>query len=536
VSGQARQVEAGEGRERGKTRRPGRGLAISRALVLLALVAVTAYGMLNEGLYTDDLWLPVAAGILGTLLITLFVRGYYRDVPVVGWVLVILLAVLVGVKGLSMIWTISEAETVRELIRSSMYLATFVLALAALSSSRQVSPLMDAAVLISVAVAGYGLLQKVNPVDYPATTPDAARIGSTIEYANTTAMIVGLGIVLGLARMNEMRSPVSRGVYAAFILLFGLALYLTLSRGGMVSLGAGLLAMFVLGGNRLQTFANLALLTAPLAWLVLRVQDLEALFREGASESRQLADGAALLTSFLIAVAAAFLLQAAYAALAARYELVNGARRALGMAVLVAVLVLGGAGFYLAADELLAGDFSDAVTGRMEQREDASERLTSLSSNSRSQYWQVAWQEWRERPLLGTGAGTFLYTWQQDRPRFGGVRQVHNVYLEQGTETGVVAFLALAAFAALLVGYTARATWRSAPLGVRRILLSGLTAALVVYLFSSALEWHWYLPPSTLIFFILAAVAVKLAAREDWTLGGEGPYPPEGSRQAMKRW
>jgi hypothetical protein len=34
-----------------------------------------------------------------------------------------------------------------------------------------------------------------------------------------------------------------------------------------------------------------------------------------------------------------------------------------------------------------------------------------------------------------------------------------------------------------------------------------------VYLVSSALEWHWYIPPSTIYFFILAGVAVKLTAR-----------------------
>ena len=520
-----RQEEVGESRKRAKTRRTGRRLAIFKALVLVALTVATAYGALNSGFFPDELWLPAAAGILGLLLVTLFVRGYYRDVPRVGWILVALLAALVGIKGLSLLWTISDNLTVLELLRSSMYLATFVLVLAALSSSRQVSPLMDAAVLISAAVAGYGIMQKINPVGYPATTPNPARIGSTLEYANTTAMVVGLGIVLGLARINEMKSSLGRGVYAALVVLFGLALYLTLSRGGIVSLGAGLFTMFVLGGNRLQNFVNLALVTAPLAWLVYRVQGLETLFLENATESQQLIDGAALRTDLLIAMVAAFLLQAIYAIFAERYELVPGARKALGAVVLVGVLALGGVGGYLASDQLLAGSFSEAVTGRLEESESANERLTSVSSNSRSQYWQVAWQEWKQNPFLGTGAGTFQFTWLEDRTGFGGVKQVHNIYLEQGTETGIIAFLALTGFAVLIVAYTARATWRSEPLGNRRILLSGLTSALVVYLFSSALEWHWYIPASTLIFFILAAVAVKLAGREDWTLEESEEYP-----------
>lgn len=32
---------------------------------------------------------------------------------------------------------------------------------------------------------------------------------------------------------------------------------------------------------------------------------------------------------------------------------------------------------------------------------------------------------------------------------------------------------------------------------------------------SSALEWHWYIPASTLFFFILAAVAVKYASLQN---------------------
>ena len=143
-----------------------------------------------------------------------------------------------------------------------------------------------------------------------------------------------------------------------------------------------------------------------------------------------------------------------------------------------------------------------------------SDRLASASANSRDKYWRVAWEEWKEHPLTGTGAGTFHYTWLENRPGFSGVRQVHNVYLEQGTETGIVAFLALAGFAALLGLYLAWATWKAS--GERRLLLAGLTAAVGLYLLHSGLEWHWYIPPSTLYFFILAAVALKYAEKAEW--------------------
>ena len=52
--------------------------------------------------------------------------------------------------------------------------------------------------------------------------------------------------------------------------------------------------------------------------------------------------------------------------------------------------------------------------------------------------------------------------------RIPGVKQVHNVYLEQGTETGIMAFLALTGFAGLLTGYLMWAAWRANGAGSTR--------------------------------------------------------------------
>jgi O-antigen ligase len=183
-------------------------------------------------------------------------------------------------------------------------------------------------------------------------------------------------------------------------------------------------------------------------------------------------------------------------------------------------------------EQLESGGIKSAFTGGLgaKKNKDVNERLTSLSSNSRSAYWSVAWEEWKEHPLTGTGAGTFHYTWLENRPGDSSVRQVHNVYLEQGTETGVFAFLALSGFAALLGLYLTWTTWRKAS-GDRRLLLAGLTAAVGLYLLHSALEWHWYIPPSTLFFFILAGVAIRFASMEDREVRKQtGEYGGEASK------
>jgi hypothetical protein len=503
--------------DRDKHRRPGRLLAVFKGLVMLALLAATAYGMLDAGLYRDELWLPVAAGVLALLFVTLFVRGFYWDLPSVGILLVGLLAALVAVKGLSMVWTISETETIKETLRSSMYLAAFLMALAALASGRQVGSLIDASVFMVAAVAGYGLLQKISPIEYPVRSLDGIRMDSTLQYSNTTAVILGMGVVLALARMSTLRNFVLRGLYAAVTLSLFIALYLTVSRGGIGSLGIGLIVLFIITSGRLRMFADLILLSLPGAWLWWQMQSLPGLLGTGVSRQQKIADGTLFRNDLILALIVAFVLQAAYTILMNRYELSPVLRRRLGILLVAGGVLVMVSGTFVVA-ERYGGPVQaySTLLGSANETTNAGQRLASLDISSRGDYWRVALAAWKERPLTGTGAGTFQYTWLEDRPGLKGVKQVHNVYLEQGTETGLFAFLALLGFVAVLVGYTGRAVWRSDPQGERRLLLAGLCSALIVYLVSSAFEWHWYLPASTLFFFILAAVAVKFASREDW--------------------
>lgn len=503
--------------ERDKHRRPGRLLTVFKSLVMLALLTATAYGMLETGLYRDELWLPVAAGILALLLVTLFVRGFYWDLPTIGILLVGLLAALVAVKGLSMIWTISETETIKETLRSSMYLASFLMALAALTSGRQVGSLIDASIFMVAAVAGYGLLQKMNPIEYPVRSLDGVRMDSTLGYANTTAVILGMAVVLALARMSTLRNFVLRGLYAAITLSLFVALYLTVSRGGIGSLGIGLIILFIITSGRLRMFADLLLLSLPGAWLWWQMQSLPGILGTGVLSQQKIADGTLFRNDLILALVVAFLLQAAYTILMNRYEPSPVLRRRLGILVVAGGVLAVTLGAFVVVERYGGpGQAYSTLFGSANETGNAGQRLTSLDIGSRGDYWWVAWAAWKERPLTGTGAGTFQYTWLEDRPGLMGVKQVHNVYLEQGTETGLFAFLALIGFVAVLVGYTGRAVWRSGPQGDRRLLLAGLGSALMVYLVSSAFEWHWYLPASTLFFFILAAIAVKFASREDW--------------------
>src|ERR671911_46923 len=393
-------LETTEDRE--KHRRPGRLLAVFKGLVMLALIAVTAYGMLRDGLYLDELWLPVAAGVLALLFATLFARGFYADLPTVGILLVGLLAALVAVKGLSMVWTISETETIKETLRSSMYLAAFLMAMAALTSGRQVGSLIDASIFMVAAVAGYGLLQKMSPIEYPVRSLDGVRMDSTLQYSNTTAVILAMGVVLALARMGTLRSFALRGLYAAMTLSFFIALYLTVSRGGIGSLGIGLIVLFVITSGRLRMLADLLLLSLPGAWLWWQMQSLPGLLGTGVSPQQKIADGTLFRNDLILALIVAFVLQAAYTILMNRYDPSPVLRRRLGILVVAGgVLAVVSGAFVVAGEYGGPGQAYSMLLGSANETGNAGQRLASLGINSRGGYWRGAWVGWEERPLTG---------------------------------------------------------------------------------------------------------------------------------------
>jgi len=68
-------------------------------------------------------------------------------------------------------------------------------------------------------------------------------------------------------------------------------------------------------------------------------------------------------------------------------------------------------------------------------------RKGATSVGARFDYWQAALQTAKEKPLFGTGPGTFALAYEKiKRPESEMSRLVHNDYLEQATDSGVVGF------------------------------------------------------------------------------------------------
>jgi tetratricopeptide (TPR) repeat protein len=138
---------------------------------------------------------------------------------------------------------------------------------------------------------------------------------------------------------------------------------------------------------------------------------------------------------------------------------------------------------------------------------DLGERLFTFTGSYRPELWEEAWNQYRDHPLLGSGAGTYEQHWLQDRPIPHKVRDAHNLYLETLAELGPVglALLLIALGAPLVAAVSAR----------RHPLAAGAAGAYVAYLAHAGVDWDWELPAVTISAFGCGAALLALRASGD---------------------
>jgi len=182
-----------------------------------------------------------------------------------------------------------------------------------------------------------------------------------------------------------------------------------------------------------------------------------------------------------------------------------GSRRriAAGLALVAAVALIAAAARAGGPSKLL-GNTLGAFHAAPSSQGRHSERLLTLSGNFRSDYWHVAWRQYRAHPLLGTGAGTFDLYWDRNRKTIYGAREAHNLYLETLAELGPFGLLLLVG--TLLVPFAALRTARGA-------LPAAAAGAYLAFLVHAGVDWDWELPAVT-IAGLLCGGSLIAAARD----------------------
>ena len=220
-----------------------------------------------------------------------------------------------------------------------------------------------------------------------------------VGYPNALGILMSIGVLL-LLGLAAGAMAVGRRLSTAWIapglatlLLFVLGL--TGSRGAVVALAAGLIALVVLAPqarrSALAAMAGFTVATGFVAW--------------------EVASGLRVTGLALAAIGAAALVVGGFAPIMLSARI--GQRGVVaGLAAVALLLVVG-----------------------------AMVSPPSLTSSYRTAYWRAAVAESRDHPLLGSGAGSYWLSWQEHRTVDTTVRDAHSLYLETLAELGPIGLM-----------------------------------------------------------------------------------------------
>jgi O-antigen ligase len=121
----------------------------------------------------------------------------------------------------------------------------------------------------------------------------------------------------------------------------------------------------------------------------------------------------------------------------------------------------------------------------------------------RQDYWQVAWSEYRQNPILGSGGGTYVDYWLSERPHDPFTRTAHSLYLQTLGELGPVGLaLALAIVAVPILALRKR----------RDGLTLAAAAGFMAWALHTGTDFDWEIPAATLA-ALVCALAMLVSTR-----------------------
>lgn len=130
-------------------------------------------------------------------------------------------------------------------IRDVPHLHRFVVFLAACLALVGLQPVLEHHGLIHLSTVQSIVDVKLDPLTGKQILFDRLTGVGIFEDPNDLAQILGVGIILCLYAVQQNRSWLVRGLWAAPIMVMLYAIYLTQSRGGLMGFGVGMMVLFV---------------------------------------------------------------------------------------------------------------------------------------------------------------------------------------------------------------------------------------------------------------------------------------------------
>jgi len=519
-----------------------RRLDLASAQAWLLPFFLIAYLAFAGGGYDPLVRGQVGVAVWWIVIVGLLVGAIQARATRLGWLALGLLAAFAVWSGISLAWTESTSRTVAEIGRITTYLGVFALAVASQQRTSARHALNGAACAIAL-VAGVAVLSRLQPQLF--SEPELARrapggesrLMFPLNYWNLLAGFAAMGVPLLLGAASAARSLLGRALAGAAVPIVALCVYLTVSRGGALALAACVAVFLLLAPSRISATLQVLVVAAGSAILCAAVDERGAV-QDGLRTQLARDQGVEMLLLCLAVCVGVGLLSAAIG-LADRHA---GKPRLLSpsprrWATIAAVLGAGAFAVFAAAggldeidqqvQEFKAPKSAQRATGA---GDDVLARLRSLNGGGRWQYWQTARAGADQRPLGGTGAGTFELAWARDGDPDAAdfVRDAHSLWFQTLGETGIIGLALVALLFALALGAGAARALRATTPGERAI-FAGATGCVTAFAVTSTFEWAWQM--AVLPVAVLVVIAVIVTGRRDPQVTGRDPQEPAGPRR-----
>jgi O-antigen ligase len=433
---------------------------------------------------------------------------------------------------LSSLWSgsveLSVIEADRVLVYLSFFLAAFLIAQTDERRQRFAEGLAIAVTIVALLGLASRLLPHVLEVGNSIGSP---RMRYPLGYWNANGAMFGIAVALLLWMSRRAAWTGLRWLSVAAMPAVLLALYFTYSRGGLLALVIAAGCTIALSRDRLWMLATLgggALGALP---AVLAVQGRRSL-ADNIDSQATVQQGVTVLLILLAGIALALVLFAALrwaerrggaltgraVALSRNPNVLRGTAAVAAVAAIGVAIAIGGRAW----DQFSRSDVQ--FPARPEQH------FSQLSSAGRNDFFRVAIDGFEEKPLLGIGAGTYQFAWEQHRTIRRPVHDAHSLYLESFAELGVVGGLIVLALVGglLWIGFSA---WRAAA-HPQRERYAALFAATLAFAVGAGIDWFWEIAGFGAVFFLAAATLVAARCAQLAPL----PVPGEDARGGERRF
>jgi O-Antigen ligase len=418
---------------------------------------------------------------------------------------------------ISSLWSGSVELSVIEADRVLVYLGVFVAAFLVAQTDQRRQRFGEGIGIAIVGVVLLALVSRVLPhvLTLSANKTNGSRLLYPLQYWNAVGIFCAMAAPLLLWLSRRSLVGFLRPFAAAVIPAVILALYFTYSRGGIVVLVLATALLLALTPDRLWMLGTVAI-GAICAVPAILYANSHSYIANNIPEGPRTGQGLTTLLILLAGIAVALgLFWAQRRAERRRGRLTERALtisrdgrvlRGLGAAILLVLIVLGIAFGGRAWNKFSSADLGVSASGAA--------HVGEATSGGRVQFWEVALEAFGQKPLLGHGAGTYQFSWNQDRPVPMTVHSAHSIYLQAFAELGIVGGLLTLGMVLFLL-WVGVSAWRAASGRQRELHAILLTIAFAVAL-GAAFDFFWEIAGVGAVFFLCTGALVAARCGQLW--------------------